>query len=164
MKQRERKGLKVVMRFGGISVGDGKKIGRVVKLIESSVKAGTSPIVVVSAMAGVTDSLIEITSKAVKGDQKGIMSFVETLTRHHKDAAKEVIHNESLLEQALLAVDQLAKELERVLISISYLREATPRSQDYILSFGRECPQSYFALPSRTLDLRRKASLEENQE
>jgi len=126
------------MKFGGSSVGDGKSVRHVAELVKNSAKAGNSLVVVVSAMSGVTDSLIEVTGKAVSGDQKTVAEFVEALATRHKNAAKEAIRKEALLKRVLPEVDGLVEELERVLISVSYLREATPRSQDYILSFGEK--------------------------
>lgn len=130
--------MKIVMKFGGTSVGDGNKIRQVAKLIENSARTGNSLIVVVSAMAGITDSLIEITKKVDSVDQKTVANFVETLAVCHKDAAKEAIHNKIVLKDVLLEIEDLVRDFEKVLISISYLREITPRSQDYILSFGEK--------------------------
>jgi len=130
--------LRIVMKFGGTSVGDGGKIRRVAELVRKSVSAGNSPVVVVSAMAGVTDSLIEVARKAVSGDQKAVMDFVEALATRHREAAREAVNKEAVLTRVLLEIDGLVKEFERVLLSVSYLREATPRSQDYILSFGEK--------------------------
>lgn len=126
------------MKFGGTCVGDGKKIRQVAKLVELSARAGNVPVIVVSALAGVTDSLIEVTGKAAAGDQKAVIGFVEILATRHKDAAKEVVRKETLLKHALSEIDGLVNEFEKVLTSISYLREITPRSQDYILSFGEK--------------------------
>ncbi len=130
--------MKIVMKFGGTSVSDGEKIRRVAELIEDSAKEGSSPIIVVSALAGITDSLIEIINKAANGDQKSVINFVETLMTRHKDAAKKAIHKKTILSRVILDIDGLIKEFERFLLSVSYLKEVTPRSQDYILSFGEK--------------------------
>lgn len=67
---------------------------------------------------------------------KTVVDFVESLKTSHENAVKEAIHEKTVQRKALLEIDELIKEFEKVLVSISYLREVTPRSQDYILSFG----------------------------
>lgn len=62
--------MRIVMKFGGTSIGDGKKIRRVAEIIENSVRTGNVLVIVVSAMARVTDSLIEATRKAANGDRE----------------------------------------------------------------------------------------------
>lgn len=126
------------MKFGGACVADGKRIKSIAKLIELSAKAGETPAVVVSAMTGVTDSLIEVTRKAAAGDQKAVTDFVNLLAARHREAAEEAMHQSSALKRALSDIGGLVGEFEKVLLSVSYLREATPRSQDYILSFGEK--------------------------
>ena len=126
------------MKFGGTCVGDGERIRNVAKLVELSARTGEAPVVVVSAMAGVTDSLIGVKEEAVAGDQKAVVNFVKILATRHKDAAEEAVRKDSILRRTLSNIDGLISELEKVLMSVSYLREATPRSQDYILSFGEK--------------------------
>ena len=128
--------LKLVMKFGGTSIGDGKRIKHVANLIGKSIRKGNELVVVVSALAGVTDGLIEVTQKADSGNQKAMMDFVEKLSARHRNVAREALNEKGLLERALSGVDDLIRELERILLSVTYLKEATPRSRDYILSFG----------------------------
>jgi aspartate kinase len=127
--------LKVVMKFGGTSISDGEKIRRVAKLVADNVK-DNKLVIVVSAMVGITDSLIEATNKALSGDQKAVKEFVDTLSTRHVKAANKAVRKKTILKKVLLEIDDLIKEFEKVLISVSYLREATARSRDYILSFG----------------------------
>ncbi|MFH0897572.1 MAG: aspartate kinase [Candidatus Bathyarchaeota archaeon] len=146
--------MKIVMKFGGTSIGDGEKIRHAAELIEDSIKLGNSLVIVVSAMAGVTNGLIEITQKAVNGDHKIVTDFVEMLVALHKEAVKGAIRKKIVVNQVLLEIDKLIKEFERVLMSVSYLREVTPRSQDYIFSFGEKLSTAIFRAALEDLGLK----------
>ena len=130
--------MNVVMKFGGTSVCDSEGIRRVVGIIQKNLFEGKKVIVVVSAMVGVTDDIIYVIRRAVAGDRKSIMDFVKDLASKHHKVAKEAISDEEILEAVLNEIDGLIEEFERVIVSVSYLREVTLRSQDYILSFGEK--------------------------
>lgn len=124
------------MKFGGSSVGNGKSIKNVVKIISSNVEAGNSLTVVVSALSGITDSLVEITDKSMNGDSKTVRDFLKQILTRHKTVSKEAMNKAAFIKRAIKELDETAGELERILISVSNLREVTSRSRDYILSFG----------------------------
>jgi len=126
------------MKFGGTCLNDGTRFLHAAQLIENSIRKGDSVVVVVSAMTEVTNSLITSTVKAADGDQKTIINFIKTLLERHKKAASEAIHKKTTQEKVIQEIEELVRKLEKVLISISYLRETTPRSYDYILSFGEK--------------------------
>jgi len=145
------------MKFGGTSLDNGEMIKHVAKLIKNLVLKRNNLIVVVSAMADVTDRLIEATENAVKSDQKTVRDFVETLSELQMDAAKRCIHSKALLKRVLVEIDKLSKDIEKVLMSISYLREVTPRSKDYILSFGEKFSAAILRTALEDLGLKAKS-------
>ena len=145
------------MKFGGTSLDNGEMIKHVAKLIKNLVLKRNNLIVVVSAMADVTDRLIEATENAVKSDQKTVRDFVETLSELQMDAAKRCIHSKALLKRVLVEIDKLSKDIEKVLMSISYLREVTPRSKDYILSFGEKFSAAILCTALEDLGLKAKS-------
>jgi aspartate kinase len=130
--------MKIIMKFGGTSLQDGERIRHVAQLIQNSAITGATPIIVVSAMANITDSLVAIIGKAISGDQNAISNFIKALRIHHEDASKKAIIQKHILKSVLSDLKKLLDELARVLMSISYLKESTPRSRDYILSFGEK--------------------------
>lgn len=148
--------MKVVMKFGGTSICDGERIRRVVEIIQENLREGEKVVVVVSAMAGVTDNIINMIGKAVAGDRKAITNFVKELASKHHRVAKEAINDKGTFEAVLHEIDNLIEEFERVILSVSYLREVTPRSQDYILSFGEKLSTSIIcaALKAKNLTAR----------
>jgi len=128
--------MRVLMKFGGTSVGDGDKIKHVAKLVKSYADKGYEICVVASAMGDVTDELLDSAEKAKSGEQQFAVDFVKTLRDRHGKAAEHAIEGGEMRQQVLEELDGKLLSLERVLVGIAYLRELTPRSLDYVLSFG----------------------------
>ncbi len=123
----------LVMKFGGTSIGSGARIKQVASII-SKYKAENT-VVVVSAMAGVTDMLVEMSEKIVEGaSENEIKKFTIDIKEKHLATIKEVGGSDQ--KAVFLEVENLCAELEKVLIGISYVGELTPHSLDYVLSFG----------------------------
>ncbi len=124
---------RLVMKFGGTSVGSADRILKVAGLVERYRAPET--VVVVSAMSGVTDRLEEMAHRVSEGaDEKSIHSFVEHLRRRHLNAASRIV--EAGGRDVSGEIEALLAELEKILVGISYVGELTPRSLDYVLSFG----------------------------
>ncbi|MFH0897325.1 MAG: aspartate kinase, partial [Candidatus Bathyarchaeota archaeon] len=112
--------------------------------------------VVASALYGVTDDLKKALEKASMGDQEYVNNVIIDLKSRHHKTAKEAITNKVVLDPVLHKIDELVQEFGKVLISISYLREVTPRSQDYILSFGEKLSTAIVCAALQDLDLEAK--------
>lgn len=110
------------MKFGGSSLGDAAHI-RVVEGIVSK-QRDREPALIVSAHSGVTNLLEETARKAVRGKYS-----LDALKERHTTILKELSLDESLHEPFF-------KELDDLLRGISLVGELTPRSMDYVLSFG----------------------------
>ena len=75
----------VTMKFGGTSVGSAEGITRATDVVLKYVEEWDHVAVVVSAMSGVTDLLIDAARSAENGDETGYLEAVETLrNRHHQ--------------------------------------------------------------------------------
>ncbi len=128
--------MRVVMKFGGVSVKDGKNILHCANLVKRFAK-DNEIVVVVSAMSGVTDSLANAAYKCCYERSLGfIKSFIADLAKRHYEAVEVAVKNKNIKSKVLSTIDNLVDELEKVLTGISYLGELTKRSEDYILSFG----------------------------
>lgn len=124
------------MKFGGASVKDGKSILHCAKLVKKF-SDKNEIVVVTSAMYGVTDSLLHAAKKCCNDPSPGFIKlFIAEMTKKHYDAINDAVKNEEIKSKAISRVDKLLDELEKVLLGINYLGELTPRSLDYILSFG----------------------------
>lgn len=123
------------MKFGGTSVGDDKCIARVVSIIDHYYKTGNEVAVVVSAISGVTDQLHAIAAEVEKSsDNPPIESFITSLRTKHKKVLDLVAKDES--EAVMKEIDGRLENLKNILTAVHNLRELTPRSKDYIISFG----------------------------
>jgi aspartate kinase len=125
------------MKFGGSSVGGVEAIRNVVALISNY--ASTNDVVVVaSAMNGVTSSLVQAATRASQRNEKYAAEVIEQLRSKHEDVCKQVITKIDEFKQIMARLDVEFRELEKALTGIGYLGELTPRSQDYVLSFGEK--------------------------
>jgi aspartate kinase len=128
--------MKIVMKFGGTSVATGENIRRIANLIASHVRREHKIVAVVSALDGVTEKLIETAALAEKRDKDSVYSFKRELLNKHMKVAEEAISNLPIGEEVQQIITATVDELEKVLTGIIYVGELTPRSKDYILSFG----------------------------
>lgn len=129
--------MKIVMKFGGTSVGDGKKIRHVAQLLKGYREEGNQIVVVTSALGGVTDELLENALLAsTKGKVALVKEFKTEITNKHHEAVKEAIDDPTVAKEVIQTLDLRIDELEKALIGICYLGELTPRSIDYICSYG----------------------------
>lgn len=124
------------MKFGGSSVANGERIRNVGSIISDYVGQDYAVVVVVSALAGVTDQLVEASQRAKEGDEEYISEFIQRIIKKHLSADREAIEDPAINKEVGQTIRELADELEKVLTGIIYLGESTPKSKDYILSFG----------------------------
>ena len=126
------------MKFGGTSVADAQCIRQVVEILEKHYKAGDELAVVVSAQRGVTDQLIEIIGKLPTAkDDSAIAPLIQALGKRHITTLEGVspvfvAETGSVIEEQLIS-------LQNILFAVYNLHELTPRSKDYIISFGNDC-------------------------
>jgi aspartate kinase len=128
--------MKLVMKFGGTSVGNGESIRHVADLVTDYAKKGNQVAVVVSALAGVTNSLLETGCQAKKSDEKKIQAFTAELLKKHTDAVSSAINSKAIQKEVTQIIEKTIAELEKVLTGICYVGELTPKSKDYVVSFG----------------------------
>jgi aspartate kinase len=127
---------KIVMKFGGTSVATGENIRHVADIVTQNVKNDCRVAVVVSALAGVTNSLIETACQAKKSDEKQVQAFTTGLLKKHLAAVSGAITSKQLRKEVAQITEKTIAELEKVLTGICYVGELTPKSKDYVLSFG----------------------------
>lgn len=128
--------MKIVMKFGGTSVGTGENIRHVADLVTQYAKKDNKVAVVVSALAGVTNELIETGCKAKKSDEQNIQAFTARLLKKHNEAITDAITSKQIQKEVIEITEKTIAELEKVLTGICYVGELTPKSKDYVMSFG----------------------------
>jgi aspartate kinase len=123
----------IVMKFGGTSVQDAKAVNRVAEIVEG--RLADHPVVVVSAMAKVTDSLLNMGRAAGNGDRKTALKMARTLRERHYDTAGELLGTAVFTEfHSDLGSD--FEDLDELLRGIGAVGEITPRTYDFVAAFG----------------------------
>ena len=123
----------VVMKFGGTSVEDPAAIARTAAIVAGRVALGKQPVVVVSAMAKVTDQLLRAAAASEKGDRAGALAISEKLRVRHRDTAAQLVSNSTELIEF---IDQEFDSLDEILRGLAAILELTPRISDLIVSYG----------------------------
>ena len=127
---------KIVMKFGGTSVATGENVRHVANIVSNTAKNGYGLVVVVSALEGVTDELFEAASQAQKAKQDYIQKFKQSILDRHVSVIRKAIKAKQINREIRKTIEGIIDELEKVLTGISYVGELTPKSRDYVLSFG----------------------------
>ncbi len=126
----------VVMKFGGTSVEDPAAIARTAAIVAGRVAQGRQPVVVVSAMARVTDQLLRAAAAAAVGDRTGALAISSRLRSRHRDTAAALVQNPAAVAELINFIDQKFDQLDEVLRGLAAILELTPRISDLIVSFG----------------------------
>ncbi len=124
------------MKFGGTSVEDPAAINRTAAIVAGRVSAGRQPVVVVSAMAKVTDQLLRAASAASVGDRTGALAISSRLRSRHRDTAAALIKNQKDSAALVTWIDKKFDQLDEVLRGLAAILELTPRISDLIVSYG----------------------------
>jgi len=143
------------MKFGGSSLADATRIKNAARIVQRFLPENKM-VVVASAMNDTTDRLVEIGELARKGENarvRKILSRIQTL--HIKTA--QAASSKKTRRELLILIDRLNRDLEKTVEGISHLRELTPRSRDYLLSFGERLSAPILAAAIRSLGLKTRA-------
>ncbi len=122
-----------VHKFGGASLADAVAIERVVAAVRSQ---PPRPVLVVSAMAGVTDLLLAAARHAASGDSGHMLETARGLRRRHEQAARALLPDGKQRRELIEVMRASFDELASLARGLSVLRELTPRTCDYILARG----------------------------
>lgn len=129
---------RLIMKFGGVSVADGQRLRHVGDLVKHF-NDDNEIVLVTSALQGVTDGLLECAKKAAtEGNVSDVTEFMKKLTLRHTSAVDEAIIDPKIAADVKDAIAKKLSELEKAYIGICYLGELTPRSLDYISSYGEQ--------------------------
>jgi aspartate kinase len=139
----------VVMKFGGTSVEDPTAIARTASIVAGRVAAGKSPVVVVSAMAKVTDQLLRVGTCAAAGDRTGSLAVSSRLRSRHRDTAAALIKDKTAAVELVNWIDQKFDQLDEVLRGLAAILELTPRISDLIVSYGERLSSRMIAAAFR---------------
>jgi aspartate kinase len=125
----------VVMKFGGTSVEDAKAMLRTAEIVRGRRERGLKPVVVVSAMAKVTDMLLAAGAAAGRGDKTGALAIAARLRNRHIETTADLLCGEVFTEVEG-AIRRGFDMLDDLLRGIAAVGELTPRTSDNVVSFG----------------------------
>lgn len=126
----------IVLKFGGTSVGDAEAIARTGRIVAT--RADNGAIVVVSAMAGVTNALIALAEQAAKGHLIGAVRAIEDLRERHLAQAEILLGTGDESDDLCAELSAMIDELAHLAEALATLGDLTPRSMDAITSFGEK--------------------------
>jgi aspartate kinase len=131
------------MKFGGTSVGDAQCFVRVAGIVAA--QQARQPVVVVSAMSGVTNTLLTLARQAQGGDLRSVTLQTAALMNRHTAVVAEAILSPDEARNALTALAAFEQEMTSILTGISLVREASPRSLDAIAAYGEKMSSAVLA-------------------
>ncbi len=150
----------IAIKFGGTSVGDADAIARTVGIVRS--RLTRLPVVVVSALAGTTNRLLEIADHAANGQLIVALSIVEELRTRHFEVVDRLLQGDERLGDVVAETGALFDELAHLAEALSVLGHLTPRSQDAVAAMGERLSAPIVAaalaragLPAVFVDARR---------
>ena len=133
-----------VMKFGGTSVGDGTCIGRAAQIVATAAQ-GMRIVVVVSAMSGVTNRLIDAAKRASEGDAAAGTALIESLRHQHYETLQALVSADGARTAVEHKLEEIFAEGKRLYDGTAMLRELTPRTLDIISSLGERLCAPVFA-------------------
>ena len=124
-----------VMKFGGTSVGDATRI-RSAATIAAEASKHRSVVVVVSAMSGVTNTLIAAAGKSAAGDEAAAEALTTALKRKHRETIEALIPDGERRRELLAEIESLIDRAANYCRGCALLGELSPRALDVIAGSG----------------------------
>ncbi len=134
----------IVIKFGGTSVGDANKVAAAIDIVAE--RRDQKPIIVVSALSGVTNDLVAASEAARDQKPELVREIIARVRQRHEDVAMQLVQQkfdffESFLKQLTKQVDQI----QTILSGIALLGEITLRAKDKVVSIGEKLSSVLFA-------------------
>jgi len=149
----------VVMKFGGVLVQDAPAIMHAAQLVVQATRKNTRAVVVVSAMSGITDGLLNLADRARQGHADEVAQAVDLLEQRHEEAVQMVFSSTPAMAVQPVVDEEhaLFVSLRQALAGVAMLHELTPRSRDLIVSFGERCSAPIMSAALRAAGLTSKS-------
>lgn len=126
----------ITMKFGGTSMGSAEAIKQVAAIILQNTQQGHQVVSVVSAMAGVTNLLIQSARDAEQGKVATYKQAAVQLNQRHTETARALVQTANRRESLIDEIRSILDDFEQLCHSISIMREVTPRGMDVVSSIG----------------------------
>ena len=135
----------LVMKFGGSSVGGSGALRNAHAIVSGEYSRWENLAVVVSAMGGTTDALIECARSAISGNLGASLDIISELKRKHQQAINELFSDSERQQEIREELDGLFASLEALCGGIHIMGELTPRGMDAVVSNGERLMARLFS-------------------
>ena len=129
--------MKLVLKFGGTSLASVKDIQNVTNII-TKLSSENEIVIVCSAVDGITDELIHISEQIKKVNKKEANRVLAKISQKHKQFTTHIVTDSKIQKTLLDKMKSDLSELEGLVHGLLLLGEVTPRSFDYLASFGEK--------------------------
>jgi len=134
----------IVIKFGGTSVGDADRVANAIDIVAE--RRDLHPIVVVSALAGVTNDLVAATEAARSSDIERVNQIVNAIRQRHEDVAMRLVQQKfDFFESFIKQLDKHIEQIHTILRGIALLGEITLRAKDKVVAIGEKLSSVLFA-------------------
>ena len=127
--------MRFVIKYGGTSISTAKDV-RVIAKHLNLLSKNHKIVVICSAISGTTDDLLEISESIKKENKSKAEQLASKIINRHKQLAKQTIKKLDVQKKLLAKFDQDFTELLALIDGMVLLGEVTPRTMDYLISFG----------------------------
>ena len=127
--------MRLVLKYGGTSISSATDIQAIANYVNLLSKHNEI-VIVCSAISGTTDDLIEISQSIKKENKDKAKHLALKIINRHKQLAKQTIRKLTIRKKLLEKLDTDFRELFALIEGMVLLGEVTPRSMDYLISFG----------------------------
>jgi len=134
----------LVIKFGGTSVGDADRVANAIEIVGE--RRDRNPIVVVSALAGVTNQLVAASEAAREQKPDDVARIIREVRQRHEDVALHLVQQKfDFYDSFIKKLDKQIDEIQTILRGIALLGEITPRARDKVMSIGEKLSSVLFA-------------------
>jgi aspartokinase/homoserine dehydrogenase 1 len=132
----------IVLKFGGTSVKNSSAMKKVLSILKK--RLDIAQVVVLSACSGITDTLLQISEAASKGDVQFAKGLSAQIKERHLDTAKELIPDKRLFAEATEDISSHIENLDELIDGIAILKECTIYTRSKCLAFGEYLSTALF--------------------
>lgn len=147
----------LIMKFGGTSVGSADAIRQTAQIVHDRYSSAEPLAIVVSAMNGVTNLLLDCGRAASESDHQQYLADIERIREKHLNAVAGLDLPELAANELRLMIDEFISQLRNYCQSIAILGEVTPRGLDAIASLGERMNARLVSAQLRALGLTSQA-------
>ena len=140
-----------VLKFGGTSVGNAETMLKVLAILQDYLSKKQQFVTVFSAMSGVTNKLIAIANRA-SNKNTSYLELLDDLKLHHTTTAAKLVNDKvwpQLQDELQLQFTDLADTLKGIFL----VGELSPRSLDFVVSYGERLSTTILVFAARTLNI-----------